>query len=95
MSDETFRVGDCLPAGFPADDDETAQVLVLAVLASIHPEGMAIVELARELNDGGDGWVERAVRDLAVANLVRREDGRAFATFLFGRFHSPIWAATL
>jgi len=89
MSDEKFRVGDCLPAGFPADDDETAQVLVLAVLASIYPKGMTVVDLACELSDEGDDWVERGVRDLAVANLVRCEGGRAFATFSFADFHYP------
>jgi hypothetical protein len=93
MSDKSFRVGDCLPAGFPADDDETAQVLVLAVLASIHPKGMAIFDLACELSEEGDDWVERAVRDLAVANLVRCEGGRAFATFSFPDFHYPDQAA--
>ena len=89
MNDKSFRVGDCLPAGFPADDDETAQVLVLAVLASIHPKGMAILDLACELSEEGDDWVERAVRDLAVANLVRCEGGTAFATFSFPDFHFP------
>jgi hypothetical protein len=88
MSDKSFRVGDCLPAGFPADD-ETAQVLVLAVLASIYPKGMAILDLACDLSEEGDDWVERAVRDLAVANLVRCEGGAAFATFSFPEFHYP------
>ena len=88
MSDERFRVGDCLPADFP-QDDETAQVLVLAVLASIYPKGMAIIDLARELSDDGDDWVERAVRDLAVANLVRCEGVIVFATFSFSKFHYP------
>jgi hypothetical protein len=88
MSATSIRVGDCLPAGFPVDD-ETAQVLVLAVLATIYPNGMRIVDLTRELSDEGDGWVERAVRDLAVANLVRSEGGRAFATFSFAGFHYP------
>ena len=88
MSDERFRVGDCLPADFP-QDDETAQVLVLAVLASIHPKGMAIIDLARELSDEGDDWVERAVRDLAVANLVRCEGVIAFATFSLSELHYP------
>jgi len=89
MSDKSFRVGVCLPAGFPADDDETAQVLVLAVLASIHPKGMAILDLACELSEEGDDWVERAVRDLAVANLVRCEGGTVAATFSFPDFRYP------
>ncbi|HEX5983701.1 MAG TPA: hypothetical protein VFY69_05775 [Solirubrobacterales bacterium] len=83
MSSTSFRVGDCLPAGFPVDD-ETAQVLVLAVLASIYPKGMMVVDLARQLSDEDEDWVDRAVRDLTVANLVRREGGRAFATFPYG-----------
>lgn len=89
MSDKSFRVGDCLPAGFPADDDETAQVLVLAVLASIHPKGMAILDLACELSEESEDWVERAVRDLAVANLVRCEGGAVFATFSFAGSRYP------
>lgn len=88
MSDQRIRVGDCLPAGFP-QDDETAQVLVLAVLASIHPKGMTIIGLARELSENGEDWVERAVRDLAVANLVRCDGGTVSATFSFPNFRYP------
>lgn len=88
MSDQRFRVGDCLPVGFPKDD-ETAQVLVLAVLASIHPKGMTIIGLARELSEKGEDWVERAVRDLAVANLVRCDGVKVFATFSFPDFRYP------
>ena len=88
MSDQRCRVGDYLPARFP-EDDETAQVLVLAVLASIHPKGMTILSLARELSNNGDDWVERAVRDLAVAELVRCEAGVVAATFSFPDFHYP------
>jgi len=88
MSVERFRVGDCLPVGFP-QDDETAQVLVLAVLASIHPKGMTIIGLARELSEKGEDWVERAVRDLAVANLVRCNGITVFATFSFSDFRYP------
>lgn len=82
MSDQRFRVGDCLPVGFPKDE-EAAQVIVLAVLASVHPKGMTIIGLARELSEEGEDWVERAVRDLAVANLVRCEGAEVFATFSF------------
>jgi len=88
MSDQKCRVGDYLPPGFP-QDDETAQVLVLAVLASIYPKGMTILGLARQLSNNGDDWVERAVRDLAVANLVRCEGGVVASTFSFPDFHYP------
>lgn len=88
MSDQRFRVGDCLPVGFPKDD-ETAQVLVLAVLASIHPKGMTTIGIARELSEKGEDWVERAVRDLAVANLVRCDGVKVFATFSFPDFRYP------
>ena len=47
---------------------------------------MTIIGLARELSEKGEDWVERAVRDLAVANLVRCDGVKVFATFPFPDF---------
>lgn len=88
MNDEKCRVGDYLPAGVP-EDDETAQVLVLTVLAPRFPEGMTVLDLAAELSNDDDNWVERAVRDLAVTELIRCDGGRVFATFGFPDFRYP------
>ena len=88
MNDQKCRVGDYLPAGVP-DDDETAQVLVLTVLASRYPEGMTVLELAAELSNSGDDWVERAVRDLSVTELIRCDGGQVFASFGFPDFIYP------
>lgn len=88
MNDEKCRVGDYLPAGVP-EDDETAQVLVLTILASKYPEGMTVLDLAEELSNNGDDWVERAVRDLSVTELIRCDGGKVFATFGFPDFIYP------
>jgi hypothetical protein len=42
---------------------------------------MTVLDLATELSNIGDDWVERAVRDLAITELVRCEQGVVFATF--------------
>jgi hypothetical protein len=93
MNEEKCRVGDYLPAGVP-EDDETAQILVLTVLASRYPEGMTVLDLAAELSNDGDDWVERAVRDLSVTELIRCERGQVFATFGFPDFHYPEQASS-
>jgi hypothetical protein len=59
------------------------------MLVSIHPKGMSIFDLACELSNEGEDWVEWAVRDLAVADLVRCEGGEAFATFSFSDLPRP------
>lgn len=86
MNDEKCRGGGYLPAGVP-EDDETAQVLVLTILASRFPEGMTVLDLAAALSSDGDDWVERAVRDLSVTELIRCDCGRVFATFGFLDLH--------
>lgn len=85
MNDQKCRAGNYLPAGIP-EDDETAQVLVLTILASRYPEGMTVLDLAAELSNNGDDWVERAVRDLSVTELIRCDGGQVFATFGFPDF---------
>ncbi len=72
-----------LPPTAP-EDDGTAQVLVLTLLFSKHPEGMTIRDLALELSrDETDDWVERAVRDLVGVGLVRCEGCLTVAVFEF------------
>jgi hypothetical protein len=93
MNDEKCRVGDYLPAGVP-EDDETAQVLVLTILASKYLEGMTVLDLAAELSNDDDDWVERAVRDLSVTELIRCDHGQVFATFGFPDFHYPEQASS-
>jgi hypothetical protein len=93
MNDEKCRVGDYLPAGVP-EDDETAQVLVLTILAFKYPEGMTVLDLAAELSNDDDDWVERAVRDLSVTELIRCDHGQVFATFGFPDFHYPEQASS-
>jgi hypothetical protein len=88
MSDEKCRVRNYLPAGVP-EDDETAQVLVLTILAFRFPEGMTVLDLAAELSNDGDDWVKRAIRDLSVTELIRCDGGQVFATFGFPDFHYP------
>lgn len=85
MSDQKCRY---LSPGVP-EDDETAQVLVLTILASRFPEGMTVLDLAAELSNDDSDWVERAVRDLSATELVRCEQGVVFATFGFPDFQHP------
>lgn len=89
MDDQKHRVGDYMPPGFPNDDD-AAKVLVLTILASRFPSGMTVPELAAELSNDGQDWVERAVRDLLVTDLIRCEGEKVFATFGFPDFHKPV-----
>ncbi|HVC07029.1 MAG TPA: hypothetical protein VND98_05530 [Solirubrobacterales bacterium] len=88
MSDHKFRVGDSLPPAVP-ENDETAQVLLLTILASKYPEGMTVLDLEMELSNDGEDWVERAVRALAEADLVRCEGSMVFAAVGFPGVQSP------
>lgn len=58
-------------AGVP-DEDAMVERAVLALVLSFHPATLTIYELARELSKGPeDDAVERAVRDLVGAGLLR------------------------
>jgi hypothetical protein len=69
-----------LPPGVP-EDEEAAQVLVLALLLCVYPRGMTVLGLALELSrDEREDWVERAVRELVGAGLVRCQGCVVFPT---------------
>lgn len=87
MNDQKSRVGDYLPPGVP-EDDETAGPRPHRPRLQ-YPERMTVSDLAKELGDDGDDWIERAVRDLAVTALIRCEQGVVFATFGFPDLRYP------
>jgi hypothetical protein len=63
----------------PADEDAMIESAVLQQLLALHPVRVTFEELLREIAAGSEDFderdaVERAVRDLAAAGLVHRND---------------------
>jgi hypothetical protein len=61
-------------------DDAEAQRAVLGFVLNQHPAQLTICELAREIDLGGGDAVERAIRDLVGAGLLRCEGASVLAT---------------
>jgi hypothetical protein len=69
----------------PSTDDTKAERVVLAFLLEEHPSQLTIPEVSRALNAhpggfSGDDAVERAIRELDGAGLVRCANGLAVPT---------------
>jgi predicted transcriptional regulator len=63
----------------PAEEDATVESAVLQQLLALHPTLVTVEELMREIapepgDFSGRDAVERALRDLAAAGLVHRND---------------------
>lgn len=72
------------PAG-PAAQDAKAERAVLAFLINEHPNQLTVAEVSWALNDGAVEFeaqdaVERAVRELVGAGLLRCSDGFVLPT---------------
>jgi hypothetical protein len=64
----------------PAPEDSKAERVVLAFLIDEHPNRLTVAEVSWALNDGpvefeAEDAVERAVRELVGARLLRCSDG--------------------
>lgn len=75
---------DCGEAG-PAAQDAKAERAVLAFLLNEHPNQLTVAEVSWALNRDPDEFerddaVERAVRDLVAAGLLRCADGLVVPT---------------
>lgn len=55
------------------EQDAQAQDAVLGVVLDQHPAALTGDEIAHEFGDGEGDRIERAIRDLAAAGLLRRE----------------------
>jgi hypothetical protein len=63
----------------PAEDDAAVEAALLMQLLALHPTQVTIGELMREIGAGSEDFArrdaaERAVRDLAAAGLLHRND---------------------
>jgi len=68
-----------------AEEDAATERAVLQQVLALHPAQITLEELMREVGEGGDGFarrdaIERAVRDLAGAGLLRRSDSFVLPT---------------
>jgi hypothetical protein len=75
-----------------AGEDHVVQAAVLALVLSLCPDQLTLVELTREMvGDPGDfaerDAVERAVRDLVGAGLLRRSGELVLPTRAAVHFH--------
>jgi hypothetical protein len=69
----------------PAEADRKAERAVLAFLINEHPNQLTVAEVSRALNRGtvefeAEDAVERAIRELVGAGLVRCSDGFVLPT---------------
>ena len=76
----------------PAADDMKIEAAVLQQLLALHPDQLSFAELVREISGGSADFaatdpVDRAVRELAAAGLVRHDDGAVRPTRAALRFH--------
>ena len=68
-----------MAASLSAREDQAVQVATLSLVLAMHPDQLTLDELVREMTAGSDDFaerdaVERAVRDLVGAGLLRRCD---------------------
>lgn len=73
------------------DEDRAQESAVLQHVLAHHPTALTVEELIRELDPGRDSFsgqdaVERAVRDLAGAGLLRQSDALVLPTRAALRF---------
>jgi predicted transcriptional regulator len=68
----------CNPPSTAGEDTQT-QRAVLALVLDQHPAALTICEIAREMDREGDE-VERAIRDLVGAGLLRCEGASVLPT---------------
>ena len=64
----------------PAEEDRLVQAAVLGFVLGQHPAIMSCAEIGLELRSSGADAVERAIRDLIGAGLLRREGGSTLPT---------------
>jgi len=69
-----------------AEEDAALEAAVLQLVLSLHPAALTMDELAREMGEGGNEALERAVRDLAAAGLLHRSDDFVLPTRAALRF---------
>jgi hypothetical protein len=62
------------------DEDAQAQHAVLAVVLDQHPALLTLYELAREISHNERDGIERAIRDLIGAGLLRCEGASVLPT---------------
>lgn len=75
----------------PAGDDTATETAVLSQLLFLHPTQVSLEELIRGVAGDADDFgerdaVERAVRELAMAGLLRRVDELVLPTLAALRF---------
>ncbi len=63
-----------------ADEDTQAQQAVMAFVLDQHPATLTICEIAREMSSGEGDEVERAIRDLVGAGLLRCDGASVLPT---------------
>ncbi len=76
----------------PRREDEAVQSAVLALVLAMHPDRLTLVELMREMVGDSEDFaerdaVQRAVRDLVGAGLLRRSGELVLPTRAATRFH--------
>ncbi|HEU4905550.1 MAG TPA: hypothetical protein VFT19_05480 [Solirubrobacterales bacterium] len=69
----------------PSEEDRKVEWAVLSFLLDRHPESPSIIEVSRALNEGTveferEDSVERAVRELVGAGLLRCDGSRVLPT---------------
>lgn len=70
-----------------AGEDATLESALLQLLLALHPTALTFEEIVRELGEEEDlDAVERAVRDLDAAGLLRRSDNLVLPTRAALRF---------
>jgi predicted transcriptional regulator len=77
------------------DEDRTQESAVLQHVLALHPTAVTVEELVRELDPDRDSFgqrdaVERAVRDLAGAGLLHRNESLVLPTRAALRFDQLI-----
>jgi hypothetical protein len=92
MRPERSPEPDCsCPTATAPEEDTQVQQAVLAVVFDQHPTVLSSAEIVREIGGGEDERVERAIRDLASAGLLRREGDSILLTRAALHFDSQSW----
>ena len=69
-----------------AAEDAALESAALQQVLALHPAAIALEELARELGEEDEDSIERAVRDLVAAGLLRRSGSLVLPTRAALRF---------
>lgn len=82
---EQNPMGSAVRVTSPSEEDRKVEWAVLSFLLDRHPESPSIIEVSRALNQGPaefarEDAVERAIRELVGAGLLRCEGSRVLPT---------------